>query len=185
SSPLVSPETGQLYVTPNGGTNWNPSNGTGSSSLLGMDVKAMLIVPGALVPTAYYVGGSSGVYKSTDGAHWTAINSGLSGSVLTLAYDSSSGQIYAGTTTGLYKYPSSNNTWYGLPTYLGSVYEDIVAVLPKPGTPLTVYVMDAFSGVAVTTDGGNTWTHANSSLPTCCWNALAISNSGTLYAFNS
>lgn len=185
-NPLVALETkGQLRVSPDAGTTWSLTSGSGSSALGGMDVQAVLIVPGVpgVSPNTYYVGGSAGVYESTDGATWSAFNTGLTtGPVLSLAYDPSSHSLYAGTGSSLYK-SSGGGSWSQLPTYTAGGYTDFVSVIVNPASLNQVFAMDAFDGVVVSNDSGATWTHANSSLPTCCFNSLAMGPSGTLYAF--
>ncbi len=92
-------------VSTDGGTSWSAVNS-------GLGVSALAIDPGnPATPYAGTVGG--GVFKSTNGG-WSAVNSGLTATVVfALAIDPSSpATLYAGTLgAGVFKSTDGGATW--------------------------------------------------------------------------
>ena len=85
---------------------WNPNIGSGTVSNMVLERNATDIQVLEMDPSnsqVIYAGSAAGLYKSTDGgAHWSAINTGLSSTdVRTLAIDPNNGQnLYVGTWGG-------------------------------------------------------------------------------------
>ena len=104
---------------------------------------------------------AGGVRKSVDGGiTWSAINSGLTTSiVLALAIDASGPQtVYAGTSGSLFKTSDGGATWQNIPAISGA----IVSVAADPNRSGVVYA-GVFNNLAngsirKSIDGGVTWT---------------------------
>ena len=150
-----------IFATSNGGQGWATAN----AGLANAVVQSVAVDPA--VPTTLYVGTRySGAHKSVDGgATWTAINAGLSGSdVRVLTIDPSlPSRIYAGTGSGLYRSTDSGATWTSIEH--GTLIRNISAIVVDPRTPTTLRVGTFFTGVFVSTDGGETWSTDNAGLP--------------------
>jgi len=183
-NPALGAPASELFVNTNAAqqNNWTITSGSGVNGIHSDDIQAMLIVPGVAGPSTYYVGGSAGVYKSTDGANW-ALVPGITGrQPISFAYNATTGALFAGTDGGLYKYSG------GVFSYVnGGPQNAVVAVAFNPSVPATVYASDSNQGFYVSTDSGNTWTLQNNGLPVDANGyvnsmSFAVSSSGTLYA---
>lgn len=105
------------------------------------------------------------VRKTTDGGvNWTTVQSGIVGSVRTLAMDPVAPQtLYAGTTAGtVFKTTTGGASWS--PASAGLPLDgDILSIAVDPAAPQQVYVsINSAQPVHRSTDGGATWS------PTAC-----------------
>src|SRR5262249_4695575 len=123
-----------------------------------------------------------GLYKSMDGGEsWNRIGLGLPDSHIELAIDPQNpNTLYAGTDYGLFKSTDAGAGWSpvnsGLPLFeigpppfpTGSTSFHADSVIVDPQQPDTVYALisNSFgSTVFKTTNGGASWSEANSGLP--------------------
>lgn len=154
-----------MFVSASGGDRWTSSS-TGLSNTV---VQALAI--DETNPATVYAGTALGLFKTMDGgASWAAINSGLAtGSggldIRALAVDRlSPGTVYAGTGRGMYKSVLGGAAWQ--PINNGTTIANITAIVLDPALPNVVRVSTFFTGVFVSTNGGDTWTQENQGLPT-------------------
>jgi hypothetical protein len=116
----------------------------------------LLAVSGSTV----YALTSAGLFRSSAGGAWVAINvtsstshTGPSGSVTAFAVDPLNPQVaYAGTSTGFFKTTSGGDAWtnvLGYSTYVGTV---VIA----PSDPSTMAIATS-NGTGFSHDGGQTW----------------------------
>ncbi len=113
-----------------------------------------------------YVGGDSAyshpcLLITTDlGRTWTQSRAGLSGAVYALGAVPGSGtDLYAGTTSGVFKSTDAGATWAAT-----GFTTNTKALVVDPDNPATVYAGTYNQGVSVSTDGGATWTAMNDGL---------------------
>ena len=122
---------------------------------------------------------SGGVYSSTNGTVWTALNSGLTGlNIQGLAVSPTNGQVLiAGTTQGVFQTITGGTSWTQVFAANGT------AIAFDPLNPQTVYAGtgDGVNGLLKSTNGGSTW--SSTTLPSYFMNAVAVDpiNEGTLY----
>ena len=133
------------------------------------------------------------VFKTTNGgATWSAASTGLPGGITALAIDPATPTtLYAGITVcggescggEVDKSTDGGATWSDASTGLAN--SPVVALIPDPTAPGTLYAGRYYGGVFKSTDGADSWValdHAgliNTAVSTL---ALDPSNSGTLYA---
>ncbi|HEU4769511.1 MAG TPA: SBBP repeat-containing protein, partial [Pyrinomonadaceae bacterium] len=118
---------------------------------------------GADFPSVNGLKTSSNFFKTTDAAaNWNNQNSGLAGTVFSLAVaPSAPNTIYAATGSGFYRSTDGGSTWTKITTTgLTSNFINVMAV--DPSNASIVYV-GSFSGLLKTTDAGSNWTAINAS----------------------
>lgn len=131
-----------------GGVTWSPAN----AGLPDLYVSA--IATSAASPGAVYCATDSGVFKTTDGANWTAMNTGLAGfpRIVTLAVDGRApAKIYAATYLGVYAFeePTSETTLPGTDVTV----EPIDPVTNTTPVTITFSNVTAAGSTTVTTSG--------------------------------
>ena len=148
-----------VFRTTDGGDSWLGS----STGLRTRGVTAFAIDPGS--PETVYAGTvSEGLFKSVDGGTtWTCVTSGLQSSglqsleVYALAIgDGAPAAVYAATNYGVLRTQDAGENWAVL---YGAGWVTTLAV--APGLPSTLYagVLESPSGVLMSTDAGETWSH--------------------------
>ena len=122
-----------------------------------------------------YAGTTGGVYRSSDGAvSWHKVNNGLipaevleaalSLGVNILAVDPlAPGNVYAGTTKGLFKSTTSGDSWVRIGTSLPDQF--ISSLVIDPMEPQVIYI-GGRAGIHKSIDGGQTWQAINQGLET-------------------
>jgi photosystem II stability/assembly factor-like uncharacterized protein len=148
--------------------------------------KYCLVLDPATASTMY-VGGYSGVYKSTDrGSNWTAMNTGLTNTnVLGLAvHPSTTSTVFAGTANGIFKSTNEGANWVASSTGLPA-NTSVRSILFDKLKPTTIY-LGTSKGVYKSTDSGANWASANTGMPggstVSLSMALVTSSSSNLYA---
>lgn len=135
---------------------------------------------------ATYAGTSEGVFTSTDdGESWRSV--GLTGTyVYDLAIDPVvPTTLYAGTDQGMFRSTNGGETWSVLRTDLTDPSDPGIRILMvDPLSPSTLYAATGDDQVLKSTDGGVSWTTANTGLANTYVHALAIdpTTPTTLYA---
>lgn len=128
------------------------------------------------------------MFESTDGgASWSATNIGLAAThVATLATDPTTpATIYAGTSDGsggVFKSTDGGGSWTLASSGLPNTYPisfGATSLVIDPSTPTTLYVggngvYGGVPGVFKSTNGGGSWSAANTGLSPLFVNALAI-----------
>ena len=185
AAPVASTLPGQLYKTANGASTWNLSSGNSPNNLAGMDVLALLVVPGALAPTKVYAGGSMGVFTSSDGFTWSPMNAGFNHNKVTCLVNdpTTSGSLYACTDVGLFKFNPSAAQWSFVTNFTpGNI--QLRALLVDSTTPTTLYAATNV-GVYVYTAASGVWTASNNGLLNTDVYSLVQDAGGALYAGTS
>jgi photosystem II stability/assembly factor-like uncharacterized protein len=157
-----------VFKSTNGGQSWSAPNG-GSTDALAID-------PGN--PTTIYAGGD-GIFKSTSGGtSWRAANNGLHAIIVSsLLINPGNANVYAGTDSGQFSSADNGGSWTR-----NSVFR------PLAIDPHNANIIYGFSSghadLSKSTDGGATWTSANTGLDNNSPSALTIdpSNSEIIYA---
>ena len=185
-----------VYKSLDAGLTWVPSSeGLAKDayvSSLAIDPKNSAVVYAGTIGTVTVLGGTGGVFKSTDGGQsWRKV--GQSGHVAALAIDPvDSAFVYAGyrvrsqfDSGGVYRSSDGGETWQPPNTLLQLYSIDALAIDPR--TPAIAYAGGGptYSGLFKTSDRGSTWKYL--ALPGTyppSVQALAIdpSNPQTLYA---
>jgi photosystem II stability/assembly factor-like uncharacterized protein len=161
-----------VFKSTDGGASWSASN----SGLTLTSVNALVIAPqNSSTLYAALAGATGEVFKSTDGgASWSTVSSGLMlTSVAALAVDPQNpGTLYAGGDGGVFKTTDAGASWSaansGLPTVgIAADGSDLVAgvnlLAIDPQDTSTLYAGTV--GLFKSTDGGASWSAANSGLP--------------------
>jgi photosystem II stability/assembly factor-like uncharacterized protein len=182
-------------------------------------VSSILIDPGN--PSVIYAGTYNGVYKSSNGGSWIALNGGLTNlGVNALAIDAGNRSIiYAGTDGGIFKSNSAGASWSAANQGVRGINVSSVATNPgnanvyaggdsatfsssdnggswapndfyplaiDPRNPNTIYAtrVTGRDGLSRSSDGGATWSSANTGLENSYVYVLAIDpgNSQIIYA---
>jgi len=177
---LASSERG-VYRSLDGGATWALTNqGLPSPpEPPGPTVRALVASPTAAYATVV----SNGVFKSLNGgASWSAVNRGLpaGADVVALAASQHDGTVYAATLYGVFRSLDAGAHWAaangGLPSSLV-----IHALAVDPGLPATVFAATN-GGVFRSDNRGTSWTPASTGLTSHDVLALAVPQTGTLYA---
>jgi photosystem II stability/assembly factor-like uncharacterized protein len=143
-----------LFKSTDAGASWTPKLPLSS-------VLAVVVDPTAT--NNVYVGIVGGVLQSTDGGdHWTDISKGLTSFyVQALVIDPPTGDLYAGTASGLFrKRGGSGNDWTIVPVLSTA---DVPALAVASTNPSRIYTVTS-GGLFSSTDGNN-WLAAGSGLP--------------------
>jgi photosystem II stability/assembly factor-like uncharacterized protein len=160
-----------VFKSTNGGQSWGEFN----DGLRGHDPYALAIDPAH--PRTVYAGSGGGVFKSTNsGTSWSATNNGLRGGVSVGALAVNPGNanvIYADT----FKSTDNGGSWAA---------NEFYPLAFDPRNPNTIYAtfVTGRVGLSKSTDGGATWSSANTGLEDTYVYTLAIdpSNSAVIYA---
>ena len=159
--------TGVIRYSINGGTTWASATG-----LPGRIITDVAIDPGSPAGNRilYATSFGNGVYKSVDDGHsWTAINSGISGSMNAWKIERGlDGSLYlvvmhnsGGTDGVLYKSTNGGASWTAIKT-AAQALDYILDVAVNPTDPNIIFVCgynrDRPGGVYKTTNGGGAWT---------------------------
>jgi photosystem II stability/assembly factor-like uncharacterized protein len=195
---------GGVFKSTDGGATWNaPKSGLPRINALAVDPTAPDTIYAATGDCNESDGCSGGIFKSIDGANtWNATDTGLpSGAVISmLAVDpNTTATLYAGTLysgidheeSGVFKSTDGGGTWVAT-AFHDQQYVTALAVDPRAGGILYIGTGSPGpgwglfgGGVFKSTDGGGTWSAANTGLPDSYGvQALAIdpSTPETLYA---
>ena len=165
---------GGVFKSIDSGGSWTAVN----AGLTNLAVTSLVIDP--LTPTTLYAGTyGGGVFRSVDsGGNWTAVHSGLTNlAVTTLAIDPSTPTtLYAGTDGGgVFKSSDAGGNWTAANAGLGLGLlsnPSVTALAIDPASPGTLYAAASFYALELwlwsvfkSTDGGGSWTQANTGLP--------------------
>jgi photosystem II stability/assembly factor-like uncharacterized protein/phosphoribosyl-AMP cyclohydrolase len=165
-----------LYKTTNGGMSWVPA----SDGLPGTQISALAIDPSDAA--TLYAGTAVGVFKSTSGDPWTAVNEDAWALAFAL-HPAAPGTVYAGTATqGVLKSVDAGESWSVANAGLRAV--EVRALAFDPTSPDTIYAggytlagvsaIPSGYGVFKSTDGGVSWQPMNSGLTSLAVSALAV-----------
>jgi photosystem II stability/assembly factor-like uncharacterized protein len=171
----------ELVAVSHAEAGWNQWTSMGP----GGNVVALAIDP--VMPATIYAARLSlgaGVFKSTDGgAHWSAINTGITAPFITaLALDvQTPTTVYAGTSGidvwGVFKSTDGGAHWSvsnaGLPPALNNTSSAVSVLVVDPQTPATLYA-GTNVGVFKSTDGGSFWNASNTGLTDLFVTALTV-----------
>jgi photosystem II stability/assembly factor-like uncharacterized protein len=184
SSNLYAIANGEVVKSADGGQNWTSTGlGLNSASALAIDPKA--------TSTLYAITGNS-IFKTTNGgASWSPKTSGLPASIQNggdLLVDAANpSTIYVIIDGALYKSTDGGETWHRL---VVGQFNDVSAVALDPAYPSTVYAAledyeefsDSFpTRLFKSTDGGETWSGVNNSIPETI-TSLLVDPTSAIYA---
>jgi photosystem II stability/assembly factor-like uncharacterized protein len=161
-----------VFKSSNGGS-WSALN----VGLTNLGVNALAISAGN--PSIIYAGTDGGVFKSTSGgASWSAANKGLRGiNATAVAANPGNASVYAGTDSATFSSGDNGGSW---------VPNDFYPLAIDPRNPNTIYAtrVAGRDGLSKSSDGGATWSSANTGLENSYVYALAIDhgNSQIIYA---
>jgi len=177
-SELNNTGTGQVFSTFLGGS------GQDFVDALALDSSNNVYVVGATTSTDFPgqktllpAATSGGIFTSTNGTTWTALNSGLAGlNVEAVAVNPATPTtLIAGTGQGIFQSTNSGTTWT-----LVSAVINVTSIAFDPLNPLNVYAAN-LGGVLKSTDGG-TWVPISGSPGGSSNIAVDPNNEGTVYA---
>ncbi len=166
-----------------GGSTWTAAANSG------LPVPPSALAVDAASATTLYAATSQGIFVSTDGAaSWHALTNGITGTgILAIAaHSSETGTVFASAQNppALFRSTDFGQTWTQLatpttPNQDNSIYAIVVA-------PNGTIIAATYTGLLISTDGGNTWT-SGASQGVQNNQALAIGpgNSSTLYLLNA
>jgi photosystem II stability/assembly factor-like uncharacterized protein len=176
-----------LIRSGDGGDTWLPKTPPGATSCEAVAAHPAI---SSSVYAACFISDHVGVFGSPDfGDGWGSLDSGLVApdypyppvDVAALAIDPSvyPGAFYAATNWGVYKSLNGGGNWSRL-TGAGAPTGPVVGITIDRLAPQTLYVVDGYSWIYKTTDGGQTW----SQTPLGWSSAVAIHpmNSAFVYA---
>ncbi len=164
------------------GTVWNSIK----ANLPDSNIMAMAIHP--LTGVLYAGIPNTGVYKY-NGSTWTSVNSSLGNNYIHCLKFNSNGDLFAGTSGGLYKLSNGSSVWLNMSTGLPS--KPVLRILIDPsninriyaGLGTNVFISGSLQGdVYATVNAGTNWTASFSGINTPRVKALTITANGTLIA---
>jgi hypothetical protein len=181
-----------VFKSTDGGMTWAEANaGIPGPGIPGGNRNVFTLAIDPVAHDTIYAGTyGQGLYKSTDaGAHWAFLemNTGtLTPLVHAVLVTLSSGVVFAGTETGVFRSNDSGGTWAA--SSVGLAARTVNAIAVAPTTPAVVYA-GTDVGVFRSADGGGTWVSASTGMVTAfqdspsVW-ALAVDPSApaTVYA---
>lgn len=179
SAPLVytGVDVAGVFGSPDAGSTWSGS--------VGGPILTYSIVQDPATPTTLYAGGSSSIFRSTDGgATWLPRGSGLPvRDVRSVVIDPSApSTLYVAIDgQGIWKTTNGAATWFPVSTGLGSL--NVTALAIDPTVPQVLYAGTSDSGLFKTTDSAAHWTASSFGLAGTGIGALVIDPvaSATIY----
>jgi hypothetical protein len=158
-----------------GGKTWTRCNPTPASAGF---CHALAVAPSqaSVIYAGGDVAGAGAVYRSTDfGSTWTQTATAPTDTVFSLEVDPmDAARALAATPDGAFLTTNSGATWTSLQG------GNLRAVLQYPGRPDTLFA-GGFAGVAISTDGGNSWHQMNAGLDSRAVTALKFADHGGIY----
>jgi photosystem II stability/assembly factor-like uncharacterized protein len=117
----------------------------------------------------------SGLYSSTDGATWTSVNPAGSGQCYGIYADPDEGDfLLLGAETGIYKSEDGGATWNQVLS-TGNFARGIVKFNSN------FYTVVYNGSIYESADNGDTWTPAQENMVEKTWQAIGVSDAGTLF----
>ena len=165
-----------LLQTTNSGTSWSGFDGNIPGAIF--DISPDPIASGTIIVTT-----DQGIYRTTNGGtSWTQQFSGLFGSIFGSLFLGRSpvtpSTIYEVLNNGSTSISTDNGvTW----TTKGMSVSPASGIVADGASAQTAYVFGG-SGIYVTTNGGTSWTAANTGLPSHNVIAMAAGSDGSIYA---
>ena len=158
-----------------GGKTWSRCNPTPASAGF---CRALAVAPSQtnVIYAGVDVAGAGAVYRSTDfGSTWTSTATTPTDTVFSLEVDpADAARVLAATPGGAFLTTNSGATWTNLQG------GNLRAVLQYPGCPDTL-LAGGFAGVAISTDGGNSWHQMNAGLDSRAVAAMKFADHGGPY----
>jgi hypothetical protein len=171
----------------NGGGSWNQAN----TGLTATSIQSLAVDPNYF-GTLYAGTSGNGVYKSINGGgSWSQTNNGLTSSyVHGLVLDPSNPSIVYAGADGVYKSSNGGQSWTSANVGLPTTFPSVSALAIAPSNPSTLYAGLTYysgslsNGLYKSTDGGGSWSAANTGLSTDTVSGLVVdpSTSLTVYA---
>lgn len=158
-----------VYSTDDNGASWQVRDGDLPTRALG----AIVITDGGVV----FVATDSGVYRSTDGAHWTRAHNGLFSAEIAAMASDVIGDVFAATSHGVFRTTDNGESWER--TMTGMPLDTALAIAVAPSGDLFAGTYD---GVYRSTDRGDHWTPANGGIEGEWVRSLAFDAGGKMYA---
>ena len=188
STAVAGSAIGGLFVTVDSGQTWTHVASTVLPPKVGtltMDPTDGQIVYAGGCSGLCFLGGKSGLFKSTDGGQtWAHVGHGIRAvDSRALTVDPAGGTLSLGTEQGFYWSADSGHTWHA--SNMGLADQNIFSMVADLDDPATLYAGTETGGIFKTTDAGATWASSSSGLPPGePWYGLTIDPSDTqiLYA---
>jgi photosystem II stability/assembly factor-like uncharacterized protein len=148
------------FLSTDGGISWTSLYGTG-----GFPTVKPINVAFAQNSVFFAGGGSSGIVRSTNGGTvWAVADSGIWPNVSVSSIGGDGTNVYAATTSGLFKSSDNGISWTSLNNSFLSPYSDYLSSLAGGGGAIlafTTYLSNGFEYIFLSTDGGSSWTEIN------------------------
>lgn len=160
--------TGGLFLSSDGGVNWNPS------SLTKLSVRSILTKPGDFVLSGV---DAAGVYRTTDnGNNWVQVNFGI---INTFIWDITTGPgnvIYTAVgDAGVFRSDDNGGNWVDIGNALGVFSASSIVV----NSNSHIFLGTSQNGIFRTTDNGASWTNViNNQLDV---QSIVINSNGDIY----
>ena len=161
---------GVLRSTNNGAT-WTSAN----NGLTGFLVQALVTAPNGSGGTDLYAGSSEGVFRTSDnGDHWTNVT--FVASQVATVETTPSGTILAGTDMDAFRSVNGGSTW----TDTNAQSSPLDFAVNLQGTSgVSVFAVDALTGIHKSTDDGATWFDSNNDISDIEVNSITVVPNGT------
>ncbi len=141
---------GSVLKSTDGGLTWRSAN----QGLTSLSISSFLIEPDST--TTLFAATDGVIFTSTDAAgHWSKAGTVDGNDVLTMGFEPTSRQLFAGTAVGLYVSADNGKTWSN--TALRGVVRTVV-VTPKSTILVSVRGYGRGYGLYASKDHGRTWT---------------------------
>lgn len=155
--------TGGVYKTTDGTAHWElvnngliPKEKLDAAMALGVNS----LVTNPKIPGTVYAGTTKGLFKTSDaGASWARLEKGLTDTYISaiLIDPSTPNTVYAGTRKGVHKTTDGGQSW--AEANIGLTTLNIRAMALSPIAPHPLYAGTNGSGLFLSQDGAQTWTH--------------------------